>query len=169
MTHEGEPGRRVRLVAFRVCDICKREPAGEHSIVHNGMAVQLDLCAEHAKPLEELLDQYALASTKAPGYSTSPYRCEICQRVLSRRVHAAQHVQRQHGYPAEQSYAHIRPVGVRVTQPANSPAHRPHQCAICERPYVNASTAKRHVQQIHPDGIRPGGHAADYVTLIEEG
>lgn len=158
---------RQRLT-FRVCDICGSEPAGQHSIVHNGKAVEIDLCPGHAEPLEELVERFALASTKAPGYSTSPHRCTICNRVLSRRVHAAGHVQRQHGYPAEESYAHIRPVGVRVVQPADSPAHRPHRCKVCKKPYANSSTARRHVQQVHPDSIRRGKHPADYVKLIEE-
>lgn len=153
---------------FRVCDICNAEPAKVHRIVHNGKAVQLDLCADHAKPLEELLDQLALASTKAPGYSTSPYRCDLCKKVLSRRVHAAGHVQRVHGLAEDESYTHIRPVGVKVTQVLDSPAHRPHRCKICKKPYVNSSTAKRHVREMHPTRIRRGKRAADYIALIED-
>lgn len=153
-------------VTFRVCDLCGREPADQHCVVHNGRSVELDLCNTHAQPLEELLERYALASSKAPGYSTSPHRCEICQRVLSRRVHAAEHVQRVHGYSAEESYGYIRPVGARVVQVLDGPSHQPHQCTICKRPYVNSSTAKQHVGRVHADAIRRGKRPADYVKPI---
>jgi hypothetical protein len=152
---------------FRVCDLCGLEPADEHRIVHNGKAVQLDLCADHARPLEELIERFALASTNAPGRSTSPYQCQLCPRVLSRRVHAAGHVQRVHGYSEEESYAHIRPAGPVVTQVLEGPSHQPHRCKVCKRPYVNASTAKRHIQQIHPERIRGRKRAADLIEPIE--
>lgn len=136
-------------VTVRVCDLCPREDARPHSIVHNGQAVEIDLCPTHAAPLEELIARYALASSKAPGYSTSPHRCELCQRVLSRRVHAAEHVQRVHGFSEEESYAHIRPAGERVAQVLTGPSHQPHRCTLCGRPYVNSGTARRHVVTQH--------------------
>lgn len=152
----------------RVCDVCDGEPATPHRIVHNSRAVDIDLCEDHAKPLEDLIEQFAMASSKAPGYSTSPYRCMVCKRVLSRRVHAAGHVQRVHGYSEEKSYAYIRPAGERVPQVLAGPSHRPHRCKVCKRPYVNSSTAKRHVQQIHPERITARRSPADLVQLIEE-
>lgn len=155
-------------MSFRVCDLCGDSPASEHRIVHNSKAVQLDLCAGHAEPLEELFERFSMASSKAPGYSTSPYRCTLCKRVLSRRVHAAGHVEREHGYSKEESYAHIRPVGVRVAQELEGPSHRPHRCKVCKRPYVNSSTARRHVKEIHPDRITARKRVADLVELIEE-
>lgn len=157
-----------RLETTRVCDICGLEPAGQHTITHNHRTVEIDLCADHLRPLEDTFERYVLASTKAPGYSTSPYRCVICKRVLSRRVHAAGHVQRVHGYTVEESYAYIRPAGERVPQVLTGPSHRPHRCLVCQRPYVNRSTARRHVREAHPERLAEGQSAADLVRPIDE-
>lgn len=156
-----------RQQTIRVCDLCGSE-ASQHTIIHNGRGVQVDLCPGHASPLEELFERFALATSRAPGYSTSPHQCTICKTVLSRRYHAAYHVQTQHGYGEDESYAHIQPVGDRIPQVLTGPSHRPHRCTVCKKPYVNASTARRHVEQKHPDRIRRGRGAGDLVRLIEE-
>jgi uncharacterized C2H2 Zn-finger protein len=134
--------------------------------VHNNQAVTIDLCADHAKPLEELIERLVLASPRAPGYSTSPHRCEICKQVLSRRSHAIHHVQRQHGY--SEAGAYIRPVGERRVQPTDSPAHQPHRCKVCKKPYFDSSTAKQHVLRVHADKLQRGRRPVDFVQLIED-
>lgn len=153
---------------FMVCDICNGGSASKHKITHNNQTVEIDLCPAHAEPFEELFERFVRASPRSPGFSTSPHRCKLCPRVLSRRVHAAEHVQRMHGYLPEESYAHIQPVGARQTQVLGSPSHQPHRCKICKKPYVNSSTAKRHVAKVHPDRIKRGKRAADYIKLIVE-
>lgn len=60
-------------VQVRVCDVCNSVtlPASSYTITSGERAAHLDLCAEHAEPLEELMASIApVAAKSAPARAT---------------------------------------------------------------------------------------------------
>jgi hypothetical protein len=67
-------GASVAKIELRVCDVAPRpgEPVSEYRVTVDGRTVAIDLCAEHARPLLELLRSARSADPSVPLSATAP-------------------------------------------------------------------------------------------------